>query len=89
MSQQQSPDNVQLGQATANQQAAAVNSKAAPTRPAGGSPQTTMVSDMDQLKTKEPKLYKMISDTLAKNICEELKRHADRMKELYRENAKA
>ena len=87
MSEQQSPSNVHATQAAANGQMAAVNAKTGPTSPAGQSATTTMVSNMDQLKAKEPKLYKMMSDALAQNICDELKKHADRMKELYRKNS--
>lgn len=46
------------------------------------------MSSVDELREKEPKLYDLISKALARNICEQLKKHADRMKELMRENTK-
>ena len=47
---------------------------------------TAMVSNVDQLKKKYPKLFKEILQEMAMTVCDEMQKHAAKMKEIMRKN---
>lgn len=45
------------------------------------------ISDMNDLREKSPKLYEAILQGIAQHINDELRKHADRLKKIMRENS--
>jgi hypothetical protein len=45
----------------------------------------TFVTNANQLKEKAPEVYNAMVDSLARKICDDLKKHAARMKKIMRE----
>lgn len=48
-------------------------------------PSSTIVKDMGDLKRKAPKVYNQMMEGIGMNICNEMKHHQDRLKQLMRE----
>ncbi len=57
----------------------------APTGKAGEFNASTQVASMAELQTKAPELYRAMMQGLATNICNDMKDHQDRLKEMQRE----
>lgn len=47
----------------------------------------TQLGSMDQLKKKSPKLYNMMLQGIAYNICRDMKERSERLKELIRKGS--
>ncbi|NGX57782.1 MAG: hypothetical protein K940chlam3_00677 [Chlamydiae bacterium] len=46
---------------------------------------STRINSVDELRTKEPELYKAIQEGMALQIIKEQRKHNRKMKEIYRE----
>lgn len=46
---------------------------------------TTFVSNANDLKEKAPEVFKAMTESIARRICDELRSHAERMKKIMRE----
>lgn len=64
-------------------------STGAPTGAASGDfNASTTIGSMSELQTKAPTLYKAMMEGIATNICNEMKNHQDRLKEMQRQAAR-
>lgn len=68
-----------------SQATSSATSTGAPTGTAGEFNASTTIGSMSELQTKAPELYKAMMQGIATNICNEMKDHQDRLKEMQRE----
>lgn len=63
----------------------AASSTGSPTGTASDFNASTQIGSMSDLKDKAPELYKAMMQGLATNICNDMKDHQDRLKEMQRQ----
>lgn len=68
-----------------SQETSSATSTGAPTGTAGEFNASTQIGSMSELKDKAPELYKAMMQGLATNICNDMKDHQDRLKEMQRQ----
>lgn len=76
---------------TAGSTTTPVGTKATATSPTGAVGDTSAVvsvNSMEELQKKAPEVYKQIMLGIAQNICDEMRRHQDHMKEAMRDSRK-
>lgn len=78
------PD-VPPSQDVANQEVAAATGKNSKMGMSSEAAASTFVSNADQLKEKAPKVYQAMIEGIARRICDGLRKHAIRLKEIMRE----
>ncbi|MDP1835628.1 MAG: hypothetical protein Q8K75_06820 [Chlamydiales bacterium] len=74
---------VQSGEEVVAQQA--VVAAGTPKKGSEASAASTFVSNANDLKEKAPEVYNAMVDSLARKMCDDLRRHAERMKKIMRE----
>lgn len=63
----------------------ATSTSTSPTGTAGEFNASTQIGSMSDLKDKAPELYKAMMQGLATNICNDMKDHQERLKEMQRQ----
>ena len=77
--------NVPASQDMANQEVASATGTNSKTGVTSENAKTTFISNVDQLKEKAPKVYQSMIEGIARTICDGLRKHALRLKEIMRE----